>query len=131
MGLGMAPALARRVAFNSRPITVSGAAVGSATGLIGLQGCAYITASNVGSGACLPAPGGDVGALTGMMLGDSLTVFNLLSASVVIYAPGTMTFTGDGASTVGSVGISVASNRAAEFVLLTNSTYGVLKGMSA
>ncbi len=131
MAFGMAPALARRIASPPFSVTVGGGSVGSATGMIGHNGVAYVVASNSGSGMVLPSMGGEVSNTAGMLGGDSLQVINLLSASVVVYAPGTMTFTGDGASTAGSVGISVAANRAALFTLLTTSTYAVLKGLSA
>lgn len=131
MAFGLAPDLARRIASPPISVTVGGASQGSATGIIGHNAVAYVIASNSGSGMVLPSAGGDVTATAGMMLGDAIQVQNLLGASVVVYAPGTMTFTGDGASTAGTTGISVAANRAALFTMLTATTYGVLKGISA
>lgn len=127
MAFGVAPDLARRIGVSGVSAQAQGAAVGSANGLIGHNCVAYVVASNSGSGIVLPSVGGDVTSTAGALVGDKLTIYNLLSASIVVYAPGTMTFIGAGASTAGSTGISVASNHGAVFDVLTASTYGFIK----
>jgi len=128
MANGMHPELARRVGTTVKNVTAQGASRASANGIIGHNAAAYVIASNSGSGIVLPSVGGDVTATSGALVGDDQYVFNLLSASIVVYAPTGMTFTGDGASTDGATGISVASHRGAQFKVLTATTYGVLKG---
>lgn len=131
MQLGMPHMLARRVGQPALSISPVGASRASAPGMIGHNVTYYITTTANGSGLVLPTVGGDSGAGVGALDGDQLQVFNLISASIVVYAPTGYTFTGDGASTDGATGISVASHRAAIFVPLTASTYGVIKGISA
>lgn len=128
MAFGMAPDLARRVGMTVKNVTAQGNSRASANGIIGHNAIAYVVASNSGSGLVLPTVGGDISATAGALPGDELTVFNLLSASIVVYAPSGMTFVGMGASTDGATGISVAANFGVQFQVLTATTYGFLKG---
>ena len=127
MAFGMAPDLARRIGVTTVSVQSQGASRASANGILGHNAFAYVTASNSGSGIVLPSVGGDLTAFDGALLGDTIGVANLLSASIVVYAPTGMTFTGDGASTDGATGISVATNRTAQFYPLTATTYAVVK----
>lgn len=127
MAFGVAPDLARRIGVSGVSVTCQGGSVGSAAGIIGHNAVAYVVGSNSGSGVVLPSIGGDVTGTSGALVGDRLRIYNLLGASIVVYAPGTMTFIGAGASTTGSTGISVAANHGATFDVLTASTYGFIK----
>lgn len=130
VNLGVQPFVANRLGTGVGSVVVGGGSVGSATQIPGGARIAWITGSNAGSGLVLPTFGGEIANGTGALGGDSIVIFNLLSASIVVYAPGTMSFIGDGASTAGSVGISVAASRSCEFYAITASTYGVLKSLS-
>lgn len=124
MGLGMPHLLAARVAMSVVSVTVAGATAGAAKQLPGEQGIYVVNASNSGSGLALPLVGGQYGCL----LGDELTIANIVGATIYVYANANgagsvVTLYGDGVSTAGTTGISVATGFNAIFRPITMSTW--------
>ena len=128
MGLGEPAATANRVGTLVQAITCQGATRASAANIPGQQCAVYVNASNSGSGLLLPTVGGDITATGGILLGDLVSVINLQAQSIIVYAPAGSTFTGDGVSTDGAVGTSVAALRNVEFMPITASTWIAFKG---
>lgn len=124
-GLGMPPMLANIIASGVTAVIASGASRASAAAIGNSNRMVYITATNAGNGVVLPSIGGDSGGNLGALLGDVYNVMNVLSATLIVYAPSTVTFIGTGSSLAGSVGVSVATNTNATFRVLTSSTWGM------
>jgi hypothetical protein len=124
-GLGMPPMLANILGTGVTAVIASGASRASAAAIGAGNRLAYITATNSGNGVALPTIGGDTGGNLGALLGDVYNVMNVLSATLIVYAPSTVTFVGQGSSLAGSVGVSIATNTNATFRVLTATTWGV------
>lgn len=127
MGLGLPTQLAGRVGMHVAAVTVAGAMAGAATQIPGQQGVYYANASNSGSGVALPQVGGQ-GVGKGALLGDEFQIANILGATIYVYANANaagsaVTFYGDGVSTAGTTGISVATGFNAMFKPITISTW--------
>ena len=124
MGLGVAHFAAARIGMSVIAVTCAGATAGAAKQLPGLQGIYYVNASNSGSGVALPEVGGDLGCL----LGDDIIVANIVGGTIYVYANANdagsaVTLYGDGVSTGGTTGISVATGFNAQFRPITMSTW--------
>lgn len=124
MGLGVPNFQAGRLGMAVTSVTVAGATAGAATQLGGFPGIYVINASNSGSGVALPQVGGQNGSL----LSDEFIVANIIGATIYVYANANdagsaVTFYGDGVSTAGTTGISVATGFNAMFRPITMSTW--------
>ncbi len=124
MGLGLPHILAGRVGDDPTPATATGQTVASAVQLGGLPSIWYVNASNSGSGVKLPPVGGD----TGCLLGDDITIANLLGATIYVYAStnaagSAMAMYGNATSATGSTGVSLISGAVAMFQAITVSTW--------
>jgi hypothetical protein len=128
-GLGLSFLLSRFLADTSdtQNLTASGASQASAAAIPPDQFVAYVNATNTGSGLILPGITGDFWA-GNCDIGDDFTIINTLGASVVVYAKGNNTFidVANGASTAGSVGVSVGSLKARIFMPISASTWAAL-----
>ena len=126
-GLGMPVQLAARVGMHVQAVTCAGTTAGAATQLPGRQGIYYVNASNSGSGVALAQVGGQ-GAGKGQLLGDEVTVANIIGATIYVYANANaagsaVTIYGDGVSTAGTTGVSIATGQQAFFNPITISTW--------
>lgn len=123
MGLGVQAFLAGRIGMDVVAVTCAGTSAGSAKQLPGLPGIYFCNASNSGSGLALPKVGGN-----GALLSDEFIIANILGATIYLYANANdagsaVTFYGDGVSTAGTTGISVATGFNAMFRPITMSTW--------
>jgi hypothetical protein len=128
MGLGMAHLLAARIGEDPVLITVAGVAAGSATQIGPTQSAVYVNSSNSGSGIKMPNIGGDPGCL----LGDDFTITNSLGQSICVYAANNASgsiviFMGNGASTTGTTGVSIATGQQGYFQAITPSVWAYTK----
>lgn len=124
IGLGVPAIQAGRLGMAIVSVTVAGATAGAAKQLGGLPGIYVVNASNSGSGVALPLVGGQTGAL----LSDEFIIANIVGATIYVYANANsagsaVTFYGDGVSTAGTTGISVATGFNAMFRPITMSTW--------
>lgn len=124
IGLGMSPFLARQLGNGPHSVAVAGTSAGSATQIGGDQHLVYVISSNSGSGLALPPVGGD----TGTLLGNPLTIANLLGATIQIYAANNaqgsvVTLWPNGASVVGTTGFSVSAGKSITLLPISASTW--------
>lgn len=134
MAYGMSSPLARRMGYTPKLFTASGASQASAPGIGGDSYLTVINATNSGSGVQMPQVGGQVAATSGALLGDSFYIWNLLTASICIYAANNslgsaVTFYGNGVSAAGTTGISVPTGQSVQIMPVTISTYVYLKSV--
>ena len=123
-GLGVPNFQAARLGMSIVSVTVAGATAGAAKQLGGFPGIYVVNASNSGSGVALPLVGGQAGAL----LSDEFIIANIVGATIYVYANANsagsaVLFFGDGVSTAGTTGISVATGFNAIFRPITMSTW--------
>lgn len=124
MGLGMGPFLATRLGMNVIAVTCAGDSSPIAKSLPGQPGVYYVNASNSGSGVALPAVGGQ----SGVLLGDEITIANILGATIAVYANANsagsaVTLFGRGLSAAGTTGVSLATGIVGTFYPITVSTW--------
>lgn len=124
IGLGVPAVQAGRLGMAIVSVTCAGATAGAAKQLGGFPGIYVVNASNSGSGVALPQMGGQTGAL----LSDEFIIANIVGGTIYVYANATglgsaVTFYGDGVSTAGTTGISVATGFNAMFRPITMSTW--------
>ena len=123
MGLGQAYPLANALGENIAILAVQGVAFGSAIPVPGFSGIYYANATNSGNYAILPTVGG-----SGCNLGDNFMIVNNTAGSIVVCASAGTQIIYQNAQTSGSVGVSVTSFCATEFLCITSSTWIGLKG---
>lgn len=119
MAFGLHPFLADALSNGPIAVTAGGASLASATPIPNTAGIAYVIATNSGSGLKLPQIGGP----TGLLLGDPLTVFNFLGAGIQVYASGSATITGYGASASGDTGVAVGTANGITFWPVTATSW--------
>lgn len=123
MAYGMAPALARALGRTPAAIACAGSSVGDAGKITIDSKVAYCIASNGGSGLALASVGGDAG----FLLGDLVSVTNLVGANVTLYAANG-SFVGNGATSVdGATGIAVSTGQTVLLEPISVSTWAFVR----
>ena len=126
MGLGLSPFPAGRLANDPVSIVAVGAAVASATVLPGIPGVFYVQSGT--SAVKLPQVGGE----SGCLLGDEITIVNMSSAAITIFATtnnagSAVAIYANVTSATGSTGMSLLSGAMGIFKPITASAWFGIK----
>jgi len=122
MGLGMSPILANVIGENAVNIVPTAGTIATATQIPGSGFLIVATTCTSGGGILLPNLGGG----NGTDLGDVFIVTNVGANTLTVFASNLLnaqTFTGTGASTAGTTGVSVSANYSRIFWQATTTTW--------